>query len=313
MAHKKHKSKLAGIHQAETSAKNTAKASFNAGQQPLMSVKHNLQNDADEATAIDRSRKRRKFNSNTGLDHHNPPSFDIPETIMIEDTERLGLESDASAQKLPTEVRHLSSKYQFTTMSILSSAKISDKVKNLLLRVENFSFADPKSKPGIVILYAKSEVASKMVSIVEIARQDIERDKGKWWQYSKVDAQIAEVRIKAVKRRNDGKTLTEWQKEQAGWRSREVEEVGGSTGRDPEAVQHDHDHEVVDGDEEMEDAFQRMVNSKAADQGAKQSENGNGRKIRATPVMSIYFARVPVPGLKELYGYVLNYLMDANY
>lgn len=311
MAHKKHKSKQAGIHQAKTSAKETAKPGFQNDPQPPMSAKHDLPNDADEATTSDRSRKRRKFNSNTGLDHHGPLSSDIQESTMTENIECPELAFTTSGQKLPPEVRHLSSRYDFTTMSILSSSKISDKVKKLLLRVENFSFADPESKPGIVILHAKSDVASKMVSIVEIARQDIEHDKGKWWQYSKLDAQVAEVKTKSGKRRDDGKTLLEWQKEQAGEGSQEVEEVGSDTGRDPGEIQHN--LEFVDGDEEMEDAFESMANPKEADQGVKQSDNGNGRKIRATPVMTIYFARVPVPGLKELYGYVLNYFMDANH
>lgn len=307
MAHKKHKSKQTGIDHAAIPAKETAKTSSSTGPPPPMSMKHALSNDAEEATASDHSKKRRKINSNTGLDHHLPPSLGITETTMAENIERLELAPDSSAKELPPEVQHLSSKYDFTTMSILSSAKISDKVKKLLLRVENFSFADPKSKPGIVVLRAKSDVASKMVSIVEIARQDIEHYKGKWWQYSKVDGQIAELKTKPVKRRNDGKTLLEWQKERAGGESQRVE-VRGETG-----VEVQDNGEVVNGDEEMEDAFQSMVNLKEADQVAKQSENGSGRKIRANPVMTIYFARVPVPGLMELYGYAFICLMGARY
>ena len=305
MAHKKHKSRQKGIHHTEMSAKETAKASSSIGPQPLMSTKHNLPNDADEVTESDGSKKRRRINSNTGLDHHHPPSSDIPGTT-IEKIQRPELAPPISARELPLEVRHLSSRYEFTTMSILSSAKISDKVTKLLLRVENFSFADPKTKPGIVVLHAKSEVASKMVSIVEIARQDIERKQGKWWQYSKVDREIAELKTKSMKLRNDGKTLLEWQKERAGGASQGVEEVGGETRRPSVEVQHD--HEGVDEDEEMEDAFESMVNLQEADQGAQQPGigNGNGRKIRANPVMTIYFARVPVPGLKELYGYALD-------
>lgn len=311
MAHKKPKSKQAVIDHAEISAKETAKASSTIGPQSQMSTKHDLPNVADKATASDRSKKRRKISSNTGLDHHHPKSSDVPETTIIENIERPELAPHTSAQDLPPEVRHLSSKYDFTTMSIISSAKISDKVKKLLLRVENFSFADPKSKPGIVILHAKSEVASKMVSIVEIARQSIEHDKGKWWQYSKLDGEIAEMKTKFVKRRGNEKTLLEWQKERTGRESRGVEEVGGETVCASQEVQHD--QEVVDGDEEMEDAFESLVGPKEADQGAKEPGNGNGRKKRATPVMTIYFARVSVPGLKELYGYVVDYFMDGNY
>lgn len=313
MAHKKSTSEQAGVRLAEISPRKVAKASSNIRRiEPPMSTKHRPSdeaavNDADESIASDRSTKRRKFNGNTGLDHHDPPSPGIPESTTTETIEGRELATDASTPELPHEVRHLSSKYDFTTMSIRSSARINDKVKTLLLRVEKFSFADPKSKPGVAILHAKSEVASKMISVVEIAKKEIEHGKGKWWQYSKLDGRIAQLKTKPVKRRVDGKTLSEWQMEGAGGRSEEVEEVEevvGETGRASKEDQHNHD--VGPGDEEMEDAFESMVNPKEVDQGSKQSRDGSGRKLRAFPVMTIYFARVPVPGLKELYGEQTN-------
>ena len=312
MAHKKHKSKHLATDHADIAAKEIAKAGSSVGPQPLMSSKHDLSDDFDKATASDRFKKRKKINSNTGLHHHGPPpSSDIPVTTIVENIQSPELAPIASARELPHEVLHLSGKYDFTTMSIRSSAKISDKVEKLLLRVENFSFADPKSKPGVVILCAKSEAASKMVSIVEIARQDIERDKGKWWQYSKLEGQIAQLKVRSVKRRDGGKTLSEWQKERARRESQGSEDVGGDNGHGSEKAEHY--AEVVDGDEEMEDAFETMGDPKEADQGAKQAGNGSDKKIRAIPVMTIYFARVPVPGLKELYGYVPFHSMEANY
>lgn len=311
MAHKKHKSKHPAIDPADITARETAKAGSVIGLQPIMSTKHDLSDEADNVTASDRSKKRRKFNSNAGLHHPDSPSSNIPVTTPIEDIQRPESANGISALELPSEVRHLSTKYNFTTMSILSSAKISEKVERLLLRVENFSFADPKSKPGVVVLRAKSDVASKMVSIVQIARQEIERDKGKWWQYSKLEGQLTELKVKPAKRRDGGKTLSEWQKEQAGNVSQGFEEAGDETGHASEEVVQN--HQSVNGDEEMEDAFETMANDKEAVQGAKQSENGSGKKIRAIPVMTIYFTRVPVPGLKELYGYVLVYPMEAKF
>lgn len=310
MPHKKHKFKQTVIDHIDMSSKETAIASSSIGLQPSMGPKHDLPNDADNATASDRSQKRRKVNSNTGLEHHDPSTSDVLGAIMKDKIERPELAPDTSAQELPSEVRHLSSKYDFTTMSILSSAKINDKVKKLLLRVENFSFADPRSKLGIVILHAKSDVASKMVSIVEIARQDIEHRKGMWWQYSKLDEQITELKTKSVKRRGDGKTLSEWQKQRSEGEYRGVDGIGGETGR---ASEIQHDHEVVDGDEEMEGAFESMVIPKETDQGAQQSRDGNSGEKGPIPVMTIYFARVPVPGLKELYGYVPDYRMECSY
>ena len=311
MPHKKDKSKQASIQYSDLAAKETTKASSRLGAQSLMSTKHHLSDETDKATEPDRLEKRRKINGNTGLHHRDPPSSSLPATTFIEDIQRPEFAPGASTQELPPEVRHLSTKYNFTMMSILSSAKISDKVEKLSLKVEDFSFADPKSKPGVVVLHAKSEVASKMVSIVEIARQDIERDKGKWWQYSKVNGQIAELKVKPVKRRDGGKTLAEWQKERAGGESQDFGEAGGGTGRTSKEIEHD--DEFVDGDEEMDDEFETMANLEEVDGGPKQSGNDSGRKIRTFPVMTIYFARVPVPGLKELYGYALIHSMAASY
>ena len=268
-------------------------------------MKHDMSHETDEATASDRLKKRRKINSNSGLHHHGPPSSDVPSATMIENLSPPEPAPDTSVQELSPQVRHLSTKYNFTTMSILSSAKINDKVKKLLSRVENFSFADPKSKPCIVVLCAKSGVASKMVSIVEIARQDIERDKGKWWQYSTLEGQITEMKVRSGRRRDDGKALSKLQGKQAGDEPQIVKDAGGETGCASEEVTLD--REVVDEDEEMEDAFETMANPKVADQRANQSGHGSGKRIRATPVMMIYFARVPVPALKELYGFVLFY------
>lgn len=299
MPHKKRKSKQSGVDHVETSATEAATASSSIAPQSTMGTKCDFSDDANKAAASDRSKKRRKHNANTGLHHHDSPLFDIPVDTTVGNIQTY---EDTSTQTLPHEVRHLSTKYNFTTMSILSSAKISDRVEKLLLQVKNFNFADPNSKPGVVVLHAKSEVASKMVSIVEIARQGIERDKGKWWQYSKVDAEIAQLMAKPVKRRDAGRTLSEWQEEQSKVGFQGAAAVGGSTGRASEVVEHD--HEVVDRDEEMEDAFESMVFPKEVDHGAKRT--GDTKKIRATPVMTIYLARVPVPGLKELYGEQTN-------
>ena len=306
MAHKKQKPKQSAIDHADIAAKETARTGSNIGSQPLMSTKHDLSDDADKPIASERLKKRRKVNSNTGLHHYDPSLSDIPVATVAKDVQRPGVTPNTSSEELPPEVRHLSTKYKFTTMSITSSAKVKEKVEKLLSWVGDFSFADTKTKPGVFVLRAESKDASKMVGIVEIARQKIESDKGKWWQYSKLNGKIAELNTRSVKLRYGENTLTEWEKKRAGADLQGVEDAGGGTG--------EHDYELVDGDEEMEDAFETMVNPKeAVDQGCEHSGDGSGTKVRAIPVMTIYFARVPVPGLKQLYGYVLFKSMDGNY
>ena len=312
MVHKKHKSKPSAIDHAGIAAKQTAREGSNIGPQSLMSTKHDLSDDADKPTVSERLKKRRKVNSNTGLHHHDPLPSDIPVATLVKDLQHPEVTPSSSSEELPPEVRRLSTKYKFTTMSIGSSAKINDKVDKLLSWVGDFSFADTKTKPGVVVLRAESKDASRMVSIVEIARQQIESNKGKWWQYSKLNGRFAELKIKSVKRTNGENTLSEWEKKRAGADLQGVEEAGGEMGCASDKVEHD--HELVDGDEEMEDAFETMVDPKEAGDQGGDSGNGSGPKVRATPVMTIYFARVPVPGLKELYGYVLIKSMDdGNY
>ena len=312
MAHKKNKFKQSAIDHADIAAKKTAREDSNIGPQPLMSTKHDLSDDADKPTASERSKKRRKANSNTGLNHHDPSPPDIPVSPLVKDIRQSEVILHTSSEELPPEVRHLSMKYNFTTMSIRSSSKIHEKVNTLLSRVGQFSFADPKAKPGVVVLCAESKDASKMISIVEIARQQIESDKGKWWQYCKLNGKVAEMKIKSLKRRNGENTLSEWEKKRAGADLQGVEGAGSGTGCASDKFEQD--HEIVDRDEEMEDAFETMVNPKeAVDQGGEDTGNGSGTKVRATPVMTIYFARVPVPGLKELYGYVLIRSIDGIY
>ena len=240
MAHKKHKSKQSAIDHADIAAKETARASSNIGSQPPMSTKHGLSDDADKPTASEQLKKRRKINSNTGLHHHDPSPSDIPEATLSKDVQHPGVTPDTSSEELPPEVRHLSTKYKFTTMSIGSSAKIKDRVDKLLSRVGDFSFADTKTKPGVVVLRAESKDASKLVSIVEIARQQIESDKGKWWQYSKLNGKIVEMKIKSVKRRNDENTLSEWEKKRAGAGLLGVEEAEDETRSASDKAEHDH-------------------------------------------------------------------------
>ena len=114
-----------------------------------------------------------------------------------------------------------------------------------------------------------------------------------------------------MKCRDGGKTLAEWHMYRAREVSQGIEEAGGNALSALQEVEHD--DEVMSGDEEMEDAFESMANFNEADHGKQQSRNGSSRKIRATPVMTIYFARVPVPGLKELYGYATISFIDANH
>ena len=183
---------------------------------------------------------------------------------------------------LPPELYHLQSKYEFTSMSIISSSKIELKVRNLQRRLEKFSFADIKAKPQVVALHANAPVVSKMVTVIQIVKKNIEKEKGKWWQYSKLQGQIMELEETPKKGNGGDKTLREWQRVQAA--------AGGLVSAT--ANVEDEGVEAGDGDPAFE-----MMDSK--DQGIE-----TRKKVRAVPVMTIYMSMVPVKEFKDLYGSV---------
>lgn len=202
---------------------------------------------------------------------------------------------------LPPALALLQHKYALATMAVNSSSKINQKVRILISHMERFSFADLKAKPGLVILHATADVASKMVTIVEIAKREVEKEKGKWWQYSGVTGRLEELKAREKKKNDPGKvegrTIKQWQ-EDAKSESRKgdavAEEVVNEAEAGPKARSGAQITASAEEDEaEDEEAFQTMTDL---------GNVGNRPKVRAVPIMSIYMARVPVPELKELYG-----------
>jgi len=286
--------------------------------------------DDDDDEALDNVGKRPKINSNAGLDHRSTQPEDVPAqqpptsaittqvstagSIITTHSSTTGpvtaanrataaLPIPALPLSIPAEVQHLQEKYDFSTLSILSSAKIELKVRNVLYRIGKFTFADIKAKPGVMILHAQVNVASKMVSIVEIAKQQIEKEKGRWWQYSKLHSEIKPLKVKQPKKVGEGKTLAEWAAENSSThgtgKNNDTAETAEETMDTAELGQKEK-NDVVREDDDMEETFEIMGAPKKGAIGLPHVEEGN--KVRAVPVMTIYLARVPVPGLKELYG-----------
>ena len=263
--------------------KDPVSKALNPSKTPPSLTKRARDPDADDVSA--QATKRSKNNDNVGLDSHqkNPADARGPHT-------------NESTQCLPSEVRRWQDKYEIITMSILSSSKIEQKVRNLLLRISKLDYANTSAKPTVVMLHAKGDVASKMVSIVEIAKAEIQKENGKLYQYNGLHGETSELKIKKPKRTGSGKTVAEWTKEHP-----EVENPGRETINERGKYtlgtvdQSDDDLEMADG---SEDAFETMA---PPGQGYDTPEART--KVRAYPVLTIYLARVPIPELKGLYGY----------
>jgi hypothetical protein len=151
-------------------------------------------------------------------------------------------------------------------MPIISSSSIQKKVLRVLEILSVYP-TPPNEKPRVVVLKAKAGVAAKMISVAEIAKREIGKEGGRWWQYCCVEGVIQEVKEKAGEgEKGDG---------------------GKRKGMD--------DGEGKEDSEEESTAFETM---KTPFERANEGET----KVRAVPVMSLYLSRVRIEGLRKAYG-----------
>ncbi|KAI4099263.1 MAG: hypothetical protein LQ339_006055 [Xanthoria mediterranea] len=236
----------------------------------------NASNSYDSTTRDPRPTKRLKTNAGLAI----PSASSTP------------ADSAPSLPSIPTEIQHLQGQYDISTISIVSSSKIHTKVNNLIACVEKFTFANVSAKPGIVVLQAQGASASKMISVVEIAKADIGKRGGKWYEYSKLHSELLEYREKQRRRPQDGRTLADVSSARS-----TTEDGGAGTHGTDGGVGGEND--LVHGggcDSDGEAAFETLQHPNVG-------ADVNGKnKVRETPIMTIYLACVRVPGLKDLHG-----------
>ena len=242
--------------------------------------------------------KRVKFSKADGSnDHPQTPSTNDPGLTGNAANAKSEKASEIKADPLPMDVRHLVQKYDFSTLSILSSSKIESRVSSLLGR---FSFATPGAKPGVVILSAKAEVAGKMGSIVEIAKHRIEEERGKWWQYNKLSAELSEMESKQGVRPLGGKTLEESDMGQNASVTSQVTNAKEHTSTAPHVGEG-----IIVGDEDedegMEDVFEQMTNPNMRASDSTFLGKDDQKKVRKIPRLTIILATVRVIGLNDDY------------
>ena len=145
--------------------------------------------------------------------------------------------------------------------------------------------SDVKSKPGVIVLHARSNVVSKLITVVEIAKREVEQENGKWFQYSRVWGELCEFKEKQkqkVDKDGEGEVQAEGRRL-------------GANAEEGEKKKEDVDVDMTnEGEEEEEEAFETM---------APKAETAR-KKVRAVPILTIYVSRVPVPELKAKFGYV---------
>ncbi|KAI4144784.1 MAG: hypothetical protein LQ340_006534, partial [Diploschistes diacapsis] len=220
----------------------------------------------------------------------------VPETVPDANAQPSdpSLEGDTLSDMLPAKLAHLKKQYSFATMSINTGSKIEQKVRVLISHLSRFNFLDSDVKPGVVVLRAKSNTAGKLISVVEIAKRDIESQGrgGKWYQYSRVSGELREIPRNRTKKEQKesvrsvvfsetaGKSFKDWEatKEQLrGGKDKEVAKSAEGMGIGQED----------DGDE----AFETMIDP-------EHQHKPQDTKLRNIPILTIYMARVPLPEMK---------------
>lgn len=171
----------------------------------------------------------------------------------------------------------LAKAYEVTTMSILSSSQIQQKVTRSLALLSVYP-AVPPSKPAVMMLHTKSKAATKMISIAEIIKREIAGKGGKWFQYNRVERIMEEQQQKkATKENSNGNGM-----------AKDIENVDESMAVGEEGGA-ESDEEAF---ETMKTPFERAIEGKA--------------NVRAVPVMTIYLSRVQIESLRKEYGEQTN-------
>jgi hypothetical protein len=189
------------------------------------------------------------------------------DTTVIQQSDPLGLLSKLWAS------------CNITDINVISSTQIKPKVSKILETLSAFSFvALTHIKPNVISTHAKGSVASKMITIIEIAKREIAKAGGKWYQYSSLSQVIEEEKKekKSEAMKGEGHIL------------------GRSPPAEANAMEVEKEHGAVE-DEEEEDWFETMKTP------LKRILEGKP-KIRAVPVMTIYLSRVRIDCLERAYG-----------
>jgi len=197
----------------------------------------------------------------------------------------LGGMASTKSNSLPQHLQHLGKTYDIMAMNIISSSGIQDKVTKLLHKLEvNLDSAKTGAKPPIVVITAKAGVASKMVSIVEIAKRVLKGRSLKLFQYSTVQKELQEVKKKGQRKPELKPSNEDAVEKDAGSREGDGDLVMGT---------------AEDKDDE-EEAFESMEG------GSKRSipmgHVPEEKKIRGIPLMTVYLSRISIKELKEVYG-----------
>lgn len=191
---------------------------------------------------------------------------------------------------LDPEVQHLQDQYKFTTMSIISSSQAGQKLNNLIVHATEPDMMDDGtfSLAGVVVASAKGSVISKLISIAEKFMRATDGYGNTYHVYTALKG----VKLdKKPKPKEGAKTIRGWKQQQTVIQATASKDKElGTTGEDQYAS--------YDTDDEAP-AFENMGRLQIM------AQEQHPKKVHVVPQMTMYIARVPVPGLKALFTFVI--------
>lgn len=204
--------------------------------------------------------------------------------------------SQITIANLPETIEGLHQKYLFSALIFSAKSKFNQNVEAVALLLAKTSHSNDGMKPTVIVLTAHSEQAKRMLAVGEKVKARIADNGGHWFQYTEMHNKLVTLEPKIEKHLVTGKPLRkrdEVKKSKAGVTTAEaVVGAAAETG----AVRNGGETVMDEG----EDAFQTMERGRSAELPARLDSGKD--KIRATPILTVYLARIHIPELSSLYG-----------
>lgn len=203
----------------------------------------------------------------------------------------------------------LSKTHKVMEMRVISSSQINQKVTQILSLLATFSFVNLDAKPVMVLVRADGTVVNKAISIVEIAKAELSKQGAKWYQYSMVKLHTVELPLRNSDRdKKSGRTISEWENEQAKSRGGNMAGIGLSTdtaAADALPVEMDQG-----GDEAEEEAFEAMGQAFNSVQGPELSMQDQSGRAQTVPRLVLLLTRVRCEQARTRYGLVFSFKVN---
>lgn len=214
----------------------------------------------------------------TGKRKHMSDLDDSPATKRTRNGSNTVAISSVSHEPLRKLFSDLSPKYNIKGLSVISSSSIAKKVDSALQHLSRFDLYNSAVLPGIVLLYARSNSTSKLITIAETVRRRIHEAGQKWYQYNRLYEM--EWAAKQDQRRNQAPA-----REEQSMQTLIEDTIMSMDSQDTGGEGNDND------DDEFETMQPRTVFERAV--------HGED-KAKPLACMSIFLSRIPVPELRAM-------------